>query len=115
VTDIFNLQILKIYHIFVNRKLPDYFLQFPFDPMVNNHNYSTRTQHNLKTDKINHEFAKYCLRQNLPRLVNNTPHFIKIKVNTHSLKGFATYIKKYYIDNYQALCAVPNCYICQHM
>ncbi len=36
-----------------------------------------------------HEYAKKCIRYDIPDLVNNTPHTIIEKIYTHSLQGFS--------------------------
>ncbi len=45
-------------------------------------------------------------------LVNNTTREILSKIDTHSLSGFAGYIKQYYMNSYQVNCIIPQCYIC---
>ena len=68
----------------------------------------------IHTIRVKHRFAKKCLRYDLPILINNTPKNIKDKVYTHSLPGFSTYIKKIYIEKYENLCQIRNCYVCNN-
>ncbi len=59
-----------------------------------------------------HEYAKRSIRYELRLTVNSTPIEILSKINIHSLRGFAGYIKHYYLNSYQAICTIPRCYIC---
>ena len=63
--------------------------------------------------KTKHEFAKKTLKYNLPYTINNTPHIVKDKVNTHSFQGFSLYVKQYLIRKYNTNCISLNCYICE--
>ncbi len=45
-------------------------------------------------------------------VINSTPLMILEKIGTHSLHGFARYIKQYLLQSYQELCTTVNCYIC---
>ena len=56
---------------------------------------------------------KKTLKYNLPYTINNTPHIVKDKVNTHSFQGFSLYVKQYLIRKYNTNCISLNCYICE--
>ena len=112
VTDILKLQELKFYYKFKNNKLPIYFQNLPFHCNFQKHQHNTRIQNHIQLGRTVHEYAKKCIRYNVPISVNNTPIVILEKINTHSLKGFAGYIKQYYLNYYQNTCTVPLCYIC---
>ena len=43
--------------------------------------------------RAKHEFAKRCLRYNLPHVINNTPKTVIEKIGTHNMQGFANYAK----------------------
>ena len=68
----------------------------------------------LQTHKVKHEYAKNCLRYNLPVVVNKTIENIKSKVATHSLHGFSWYRKKQFIEYHTDRCSIENCYICRN-
>ena len=68
----------------------------------------------LQTHKVKHEYAKKCLRYNLPVVVNKTTENIKSKVATHSLHGFSWYTKKQFIEYYTDRCTFEICYICRN-
>ena len=61
---------------------------------VNLHNYNTRKIRTLHTFKTKHEFAKKCLKYNIPHTINDTPQIVTKKVLTHSMHGFSLYVKK---------------------
>ena len=55
-----------------------------------------------------HESDKKCLEYNLPHILNDTPELVWDKIVTHSLRGFACYLKKY-----QNVCTIYDSYFCQ--
>ena len=48
--------------------------------------------------KTRTKLADSSLRFVVPRLINDTPHFIIDKIHTHSLQGFVFFIKQYFIN-----------------
>ena len=114
VDDILKLQQLTFYK-YSHNSLPVYLQNWRIIFNYDIHNYDTRIKNEICTYKTKHEFAKKCLRHNLPFLLNNIPTIVKEKLNTHSLQGFAQYAKLYFLQNYQDSCTKQNCYICmQH-
>ena len=112
VGDILRLQELKFYYKFKNNKLPQYLQNLPIRPNTDMHNHATRTRHDIHLNKTYHEYAKNCIRINLPKIVNSTPIEILEKVDSHSLHGFSGYIKTKIIDSYADSCTTPNCFTC---
>ena len=111
---ILKLHELKLYYKFIHIRLPVYLQNLKLDQNSSIHNINTRGQHNIHTTRVQHEFAKHSLRYTLPRTINNTPNIILNKIYTHSLHGFATYIKNFFIQTYNIVpCTIINCYICQ--
>ena len=70
-----------------------YFQNLKFIMNVNVHNYNTRTIRTLHTLKTKHEFAKKCLKYNIPHTINYTPQIVTETVLTHSMHGFSLYVK----------------------
>ena len=114
ISDIFTLFQLKFYHKLINKKLPSYFTNMQFKQNQNIHRYNTRRNINIHLPKINHSFAKRCIRYSLPIILKNSPTYIFHKLFTHSLKGFSVYVKKDFIKNYIFVCTNVNCYVCNH-
>ena len=112
VSDILNLQILKLYYKYKHGELPIYLLTMPFQPNLATHNHFTRNRNNIHLGRPAHTFAQKSLRFKLPTLVNNTIPEIIGKIETHSLEGFSRYIKYRYLEAYQMECHLLNCYIC---
>lgn len=112
IQDILKLQQYKFYYKFKNNKLPFYLQILPFDSNVNAHNHDTRSQHNIRQMRPYHEYARKCLRYSLPLLINHAPAEITDKIQTHSMQGFAGYIKIKILQSYQEQCTIVNCYIC---
>ena len=113
VEDILTLQELKFYFKYNQGILPKYLQNWNFIPNSKIHNHNTRKITTLHTFKTKHEFAKKTLKYNLPYTINNTPHIVKDKVNTHSFQGFSLYVKQYLIRKYNTNCISRNCYICE--
>jgi hypothetical protein len=115
--DSFDLFQLKLFYKFVTNHLPDYFQAMPFISNTNMHGYNlnTRQQNNIYIGRVRHEFAKSCIRQTIPKLLNSTPTIVTDKLYTHSYQGFTNYAKNYYLQNYQDTCNISRCYICKNM
>ena len=111
--DILKVNILKFYYQHENKNLPIYFQNIEYNPSISSHHYNTRKHEYVYY--VKHEFAKKSLKYTIPKLINETPTFIKDKVHTHSLIGFKSYTKNYYLSYYSLECSSPqNCYICQN-
>ena len=104
VEDILTLQELKFYFKYNQGILPKYLQNWNLIPNSKIHNHNTRKITTLHTFKTKHEFAKKTLKYNLPYTINNTPHIVKDKVNTHSFQGFSLYVKQYLIRKYNTNC-----------
>ncbi len=92
--------------------MPAYLQDWKLIPKDNVHTHDTRIKNELHTFRAWHEFAKKCLRHNLPLIVNNIPDIVKDKLATHSLNGFAMYVKLNLLQTYNDACTITNCYIC---
>ena len=112
VTDILKLQVLKFFYRYRHNMLPNYLQNMPFISNFYRHEHNTRHAQDIHRSLAKHEFAKKCIRFHLPHVINSTPNIILDKINTHSLQGFAYYIKKYMLQSYQEQCTLENCYIC---
>ena len=62
-----------------------------------------------KTDVV--MYLHKSLKLNITNIVNDTPHIILDKIDTHSLNGFTNYVKLFLLQTYQDTCTVPNCYM----
>ena len=112
VSDILKLQTLKLFYKYKHGQLPIYLLNMPFYHNQDIHSHNTRSRRQIHLGRPAHAFASKSLRYNLPTLVNNTAPEILNKIDTHSLAGFAGYIKYQYLYAYQEECQLLHCYIC---
>lgn len=110
--DIFLHQQLKFYFKYINDQLPEYFKTFNIIPVSMLHDYNTRNRSTIYREKTNFVGTANCLRYVITKTLNNIPTSISSKVNTHSKDGFATCIKKYFINKYTINCTIENCYVC---
>ena len=116
IPDLLRLQELKFYYKHTNNKLPPYYLQqMSFVPNREIHDHDTRRRGEIHIYPVLHEFAKRCIRFNIPLTINSTPACIKDKVTTYSLHGFTNYIKAHYLQSYTDQCTIPNCRTCQRV
>ena len=115
ISDIHKLQQLKFLHKFLNHNLPEYFFSFSIIRNQDMHTYNTRYKEHVTTPKIKHEFARKCISNQIHTLINNTPDSITNTISTHSLHGYAIYIKRGIIDSYSPVCRLANCYICSRI
>ena len=95
-----KLKELILYYKFKHIRLPVYLHNLKLDQNSSIHNINTRGQHNINTTRVHHEFSKHSLRYTLQRTINNTPNINKIY--KHILHGFATCIKIFFIQTYNA-------------
>ena len=113
VADILKIQELKFYYRFMHNTLPRYLQRIAFHQNSTIHDHNTRRQNKLHITRTNHEYAKRCIRHNIPRTINNTTALIINKIDTHCQTGFVTYAKMHYIRLYIEHCEITNCYICR--
>ena len=48
----------------------------------------------------------------LPNIYNKMSQTFNDKITTHSLDGIKPYIRRHFIDSYDEVCLIKNCYIC---
>ena len=82
-----------------------------FENDTHQHAHNTRNRQISRPIAVRVSGSK-CIRYHMPFIIDNTPDVIKDKATTHSPKGFANYIKKYYLNTYTETCNIDYCYIC---
>ena len=112
VEDIFKVQLLKFYYRYRHQALPVYLQNLPFYQIMDIHNYPTRANDEVRHPPIKHTYMKRCIRYSLSTIVNEMPNCIIDKIATHSIQGYAKYIKIYILDKYESECKKQVCYIC---
>ena len=103
---------MKFYYKYLHDDLPDYLLKIPFVLNRSVHSHNTRDRDELYLTKPHHEYARKCLRYDIPRVINKAPSMYKDKVSSHSIQGFSWYIKLKIVESYSETCLIQNCYIC---
>ena len=96
---------------FAHDTLPKYFTSNMGHAIT--HSYETRQRGQLKIPCVGHEYAKKSISYRYPSVHNTMPQNFKDKIYTHSLQGFKFNIKRTFLQSYELLCRIPNCYICQ--
>ena len=108
--DIFKINVLKFYYKYCHNLLPIYFQSINFLQRTDLYSYQTRFM--LQINKTRTKLAETSIRYTLPKLVNDTTSLILEKIFSHSLQGFISYTKQYYISLHSFNCNIDNCYIC---
>ena len=103
-TDIFKINLLKMFYKFKHNQLPHYLTTMLSDS-EKLHAYNTRSNSVLATPCSNLFGTEKCMRYHLPTLTNDTDRNIIGKVDTHSYYMFGAYVQK---NNYARLS------ICMH-
>ena len=111
VSDIYKMNQLKFYFKYSNDKLPIYFKDM-FKHTSTTHTHDTRNKDLPIVILPRTSAAEHSLRYSIPKLILDTPSNIIDKISTHSNKGFCQYIKKLFNNQYDDICLVHNCYIC---
>ena len=110
-SDIFKINLLKMFFKFKHNQLPHYLTTMLSDP-EKLHAYNTRSNPVLATPCSNLYGTEKCVRYHLPTLINDTDRNNIEKV-PNSYYGFGAYVKKITMQGYQSVCTVSDCYICQ--
>ena len=84
IADQLRLQELKFYFKYIHKNLPAYLLDWELISNVNIHFHDTRTSSKIHTVRTKHEFAKKCLKYNLPHVINDTRAIVVEKIHTHT-------------------------------
>ena len=108
---IFELNVLKLFYKYKNNILP-FYVSHMFSDYSVPHSYPLRATYVLNAPGSNTPSGEKCIRHYLRSVVNELKPDILDKVSTHSLQGYAFYIKKITITEYKMECVKRNCYVC---
>lgn len=109
-----SLQELIFFYKSVKGLLPAYFSTNYLKFLNSNGENANRLRNKLLYPRFRHEYFRQNLRYAIVKTVNNSPAIFLDKVETHSLKGFAHYIKNNIVSNYSENCIIPDCYVCRN-
>ena len=104
---------MKFYHKYKNNLLPSYFNGM-FDVMYPSHRYSTRQRGQPLLAGCRTKLAESAIRYSLPATISQMTGNIINKISTHSITGLANYAKSNFISQYDPVCVIENCYICNN-
>ncbi len=65
--------------------MPHFLNNMPLLPNRDTHDHAKRRQTNIHQTRTYHEYAKKCIRHNLPKTINTTPNCILDKIETYML------------------------------
>ena len=112
IQDIYTLNTLKFYYRYKKGTLPNYFKNM-FEENFLTHNYPTRNKKEPVPSSWGSIPSKNSIRHALPPIIASSPKEFKEKIDMVSLQNFGKFVKKSLIENYDPLCRIKNCYICQ--
>ncbi len=105
--DTFKMQCLKFYYKFIQGNLPPFFDTF-FIEKTTIHNYQTRLRNNFHVQTTQSSTAQNCIRYYISKLLSTLPTRVTEKIHTHRYTGFCSYVKKYFVDQYNDSCSIKN-------
>ena len=111
--DLFEFNVLKLFYKYKNNILPFYVSHMLSNYSVS-HSYPLRATHVPNAPGSNTPSGEKCTRHYLPSVVDKLKPDILDKVSTHSLQGYAFYIKKITITENKMECVERNCYVCNN-
>ena len=108
---IYKLNILKFYYEYEKSLLPNYFNGM-FDDIYSTHDHDTRQKDKPIPAMWKSLAAKHSIRYSLPLAIIYVPDNIVNKISTLSLASFSKNAKSIFINLYNPVCDIPNCYSC---
>ena len=111
--DMLQLNCLKFYYKYKRKQVPDYFYSINLTTKRDIHDHNTRQRDDIITNRTRINLTDKCLRNYLPGKLNSVPNQMLLRVNTHSIQGFASAVKSYLISLYRFECTDDHCYVCQ--
>ena len=87
IDDQLKLQELKFFYQYRHDNVPVYLLNWNIIPNYNIHSHDTRKATNIHICMTRHEFAKRCLKYNLPHIINDTPELVLEKLLLRAYVG----------------------------
>ena len=91
-SDLFTLNVYKIYDKFRHVSLPTYVANM-FEDFSRKHEHETRQALFLDEPNVNTSSGQNCIRYILPRITNKTNHTIVTMADTYSYQGFVNFVK----------------------
>ena len=114
VKDIFDVQCMKLWYRFVNKKLSNYFR----DMLDYNHevyDLGTRSHDRPHLYPTRESDAHNVLWHHIPELLNTFPKYLIDKIKTHGLYAISHHLKCHLIDLYSYNCRIIDSYICNNI
>ena len=113
IQDIYSLCLLKFYYKYKRNLLPGYFCGM-FDVVYPSHNYATRQRNQPMLAGCRTKLAEASIRHSLLSAISKISDNVTNKISTHSLSGLTNYAKSFFISQYNPVCAIEDCYICNN-
>ena len=111
--DIYKISKLKLYHGYVNKKLPSYFLRLELKRGTDIHDHYTRICTQYRRGKVGTNYAKQIFSFSIPFFVkDNAIQCVVSKAPTLTRQSFTKFAKSHYISKYIEICNDKKCYSC---
>ena len=105
--------LVKFYQKYKRNLLPAYFTGM-FEVTYPSHNYETRQRDQPMIAGCRTKLAEASLRYLLPVTIPKLNENVLNKIYTHSPTGLSNYAKSFFISQYDPVCVIENCYICNN-
>ena len=109
--DLYNLQLFKLYYKNTNNLLPTYFQCFTLNYDDADHNHDLRHT-TFRLPMTRREYFVQSTKYQYLQLIRDTEHNTLNRSTTHPMYSFTNYLKYQYLDEYDPICHIPQCYVC---
>ena len=113
VDSLYQMKLLIFGYKLQHKTLPAYFNNFILTPFSYIHNHDTINRNLLCSERVYHEFTKHNVRHEIINILNTHPDDKTSLIHRHSLSGYVTYGKTYFLTSYSDSCDIFKCYICR--
>ena len=90
VPDMLLLNSVKFCYNYKRNEVPDYFTSFDLHTQRSSHDYNSLQRDDIRTNRVRINLTENCLQIFLPKTINSIPNQILIRIDTHSMDGFAS-------------------------
>ena len=89
---------MKFYYKYKRNEVPNYFTSINLHTQGSSDDYNTRQRDDIMTNEMRINLAEKCFRNYLPKTINSIPNQMLIRMDTHSMDGFASAVKHHLIS-----------------
>ena len=112
--DLYKLQGIKLYGNIIDKKCPKYLQNsIQINSSVHEHTCNARHASNIYRQHASSRYDAMCLSQKLYETWNSLPAQLRQIRDNISTNRFIVQVKKFLSSEYNTVCNITNCYVCQ--